>query len=118
MQQIITKKHINALTYEIVGAAIEVHKILGPGLLESNYEKALLHELFLRGLKTKTQQGVEVNYQGVTLDCPSRFDVLVEDLIVVENKAVIEMHPIFEATLLSYMKHLKAPKGILINLVL
>ena len=82
---------------------------------EKNYEKALIHELKLRGLNTKTQETVRVNYKGVDLDCPLRFDVLVEDLIIVENKSVIEMHPIFDATVLSYMKHLKKPKGILLN---
>lgn len=115
MKNTITKKYINKLTYEIVGAAIEVHKILGAGLLESNYEKALLHELALRNLKTKSQQSVTVNYKGIDLECPLRFDILVEDLILVENKSVIDMHPIFDATVLSYMKHLKVPKGILIN---
>ena len=115
MSRRITKKLINDLSYQIIGAAIEVHKILGPGLLESNYEKAIIHELNLRGLKTASQQSVEVNYKGVILDCPLRFDILVEDLIIVENKSVIEMHSVFDATLLSYMKHLKKPKGILIN---
>lgn len=114
-QRKVTKKYINQLTYQIVGAAIEVHKILGPGLLESQYEKALIHELNLRGLKNKSQQTVQVPYKGIILKCELRYDVLVEDLIVVENKATTEMHPVFDATILSYMKHLKAPKGILIN---
>ena len=115
MNHFVTKQTINELTYQIVGAAIEVHKILGPGLLEVNYEKALLHELALRGLKTSTQQRIEVVYKGIILDCDLRYDILVEDLILVENKSTNEMHPIFVATLLSYMKHLKIPKGILIN---
>jgi GxxExxY protein len=115
MNQFITQKTIIDLTYQIIGAAIEVHRILGPGLLEVNYEKALLHELALRGLKTRTQQRIEVEYKGIILDCELRYDVLVEDLILVENKSTREMHPIFVATLLSYMKHLKIPKGILIN---
>ena len=111
----ITKKAINDLSYEIIGAAIEVHKVLGPGLLESNYEKALIHELSLRGLRTKSQQIIQVPYKEILLDCELRYDILVEDLVLVENKAVLEIHPIFEATLLTYMKHLKIPKGILIN---
>ncbi|MBB3837771.1 GxxExxY protein [Runella defluvii] len=115
MSQIITKKIINDLTYQIIGAAIEVHKVLGPGLLESNYEKALIHELSLRGLHTKSQQTIQVPYKEILLDCELRYDILVEDLVIVENKAVLDMHPIFEATLLTYMKHLKIPKGILIN---
>ena len=115
MKQRLSKNTLDDLSYEIIGAAIEVHKILGPGLLEKNYEKALLHELQLRGLKTKDQQVVEVPYKGIMLDCELRYDVLVEDLIVVENKATLDIHPVFEATLLSYMKHLKRPKGILFN---
>ena len=115
MEQRITKKLVNELSYEIIGAAIEVHKFFGPGLVEKNYEKALLHELQLRNLKTTAQQNIEVPYKGIILECELRYDVLVENLIVVENKATIEMHPVFEAILLSYMKHLQAPKGILIN---
>lgn len=115
MTKIITKKLVNDLSYQIIGAAIEVHKVLGPGLLESNYEKALIHELSLRGLKTKSQQTIKVPFKGIFLDCELRYDILVEDLVLVENKAVLEMHPVFEATLLTYMKHLKIPKGILIN---
>ncbi len=115
MTKRISKELINDISYQIIGAAIEVHKILGPGLLEVNYEKALLHELSLRGLKTSTQQPIQVPYKGIILDCDLRYDVLVEDLILVENKATKDMHPIFVATLLSYMKHLQIPKGILIN---
>lgn len=110
MQMRITKKLIDELTYEIIGAAIEVHKELGPGLLESNYEKALLLELQLRGLKTESQKGIQASYKGLKLDCPMRCDVLVEGIILVENKSVVEMHHLFDATLLSYMKHLKNPK--------
>jgi GxxExxY protein len=115
MAKYVSKKTISELSYEILGAAIEVHKILGAGLLEANYEQALLHELFLRGLKTSTQQTIKVPYKDIVLDCELRYDVLVENLILVENKSTKEMHPIFTATLLSYMKHLKIPKGMLIN---
>lgn len=111
----VTKKYLDTLTYEIIGAAIEVHKVLGPGLLESIYEKAFVHELQLRGLKAFRQQTVPVDYKGVLLECEFRYDVLVEDLIICELKAVLEIHPVFEATLLSYMKHLQKPKGILMN---
>ncbi len=111
----ITKKTVNEISYQIIGAAIEVHRILGPGLLESNYEKALLHELGLRGLKTKSQQTIQAPYKDIMLDCEMRYDILVEDLIIVENKATIDIHPVFGATLMSYMKHLKKPKGILLN---
>ncbi|MBK6995216.1 MAG: GxxExxY protein [Lewinellaceae bacterium] len=99
----------------IIGAAIEVHKILGPGLLEKVYEAALMHELRLRGLKVVRQQAIIVNYKGVDLDCELRYDLLVENLIICELKSTREMHPIFDATLISYMKHLQKPKGILIN---
>ncbi len=115
MNQLITKKTINELSYQIIGAAIEVHKILGPGLLESNYEEALLYELSLRGLKTRSQQTIRIPYKEIMLDCELRYDVLVEDLILIENKATKDIHPIFVATLLSYMKHLQIPKGIMIN---
>jgi GxxExxY protein len=111
----VTKKSINAISYEIIGAAIEVHRILGSGLLESNYEEALIYELNQRGLRTKSQQFVKVPSKNIMLDCELRYDILVEDLVVIENKATLNMHPIFEATLLTYMKHLKTPKGILIN---
>jgi GxxExxY protein len=111
----ITKSYINALTYEIIGAAIEVHKELGPGLLESDYEAALLHELSLRGLKTTSQCEVEKNYKGISIKSLLRFDILVEGLIIIELKSVKDMNPIFDATIISYMKHMKKPKGILIN---
>lgn len=110
-----SKKKVDALSYKIIGAAIEVHKILGPGLLESVYEHALMHELQLRGLEATRQQHFPIDYKGIQLNCEFRFDMLVEDLIICELKAVQEMHPVFEATLLSYMKHLQKPKGILMN---
>ena len=115
MEQKISKKQVNDLSYQIIGAAIEVHKFFGPGLLEKNYEQALIHKLHLRGLHTQSQQEVQIPYKGIILNCDLRYDILVERLIVVENKAVSEIHPVFMATLLSYMKHLRVPKGILIN---
>lgn len=98
MQKRITKKLVNELTYQIMGAAIEVHKILGPGLLESNYEKALIHELNLRGIITESQKGIQATYKGVKIECPMRCDVLVEDIILVENKSALELHPVYDAT--------------------
>jgi len=112
---VVTKKQLNELSYEIIGAAIEVHKVLGPGLLEKVYEPGMMRELELRGLRTSRQKAIVIDYKGFDLDCDLRYDLLVEDLIVCELKAVTEMHPIFEATLLSYMKHLKKPKGLLFN---
>jgi GxxExxY protein len=110
-----TKKQIDELSYKIIGCAIEVHKELGPGLLESIYEKCLLYELKLKGFKVRNQLTVPIYYKDLELDCDLRLDVLVEDLIVVELKSVNEMHPIFEAQLLTYMKLTESPKGILIN---
>lgn len=110
-----TKKYLNDLTYQIVGAAIEVHKALGPGLLESVYHKCLKHELLKRQLNFVSEFVVPVNYKGLELDAELRCDILVDDAIVVEIKAVEAIAPVFEAQLLTYMKLLKKPKGILIN---
>lgn len=110
-----TKKQIDKISYEIIGAAIEVHKVLGPGLLESVYEKAMMVELQMRNLTVKKQQKILVEYKGVPLDVDFRYDLLVQDAVICEIKSVIELHPVFKATLLSYMNHLKKPKGILIN---
>lgn len=110
-----TKKELNDLTYKILGAAIEVHKILGPGLLESIYHKCLKQEFLMRGIAHSNEFLVPVQYKGIDVDTELRCDFLVEDKIVVELKAVVEIAPIFEAQLLTYMKLLEMPKGILIN---
>ena len=111
----ITQSYIDQLTYEIIGCAIEVHKELGHGLLESIYEKCLIHELKLNGFEVKNQMTIPLFYKGIDMDCNLRFDILVNDLVVVELKSVVMMHPIFEAVLLTYMKLLLKPKGILFN---
>ncbi|MDB5249356.1 MAG: hypothetical protein JWQ40_3750 [Segetibacter sp.] len=111
----ITKKYIDELTYKIIGCAIEVHKELGPGLLESIYHKCFLYELDQKGLKYQSELQVPVLYKGPRLHAGLRLDVLVEDLVIVELKSVQDLHPIFDATLLSYMRLLQKPKGILIN---
>ncbi len=111
----LSQKYLDDLTYEIIGCAIEVHKILGPGLLESVYEKCFIHELRSRGLKIQSQQRIPINYKGLELDAELRFDVLVEDLIIAELKAMDGILPIHEAVLLTYMKMLEKPKGIIIN---
>jgi len=111
----VTQKLINELSYNIIGCAIEVHKELGPGLLESVYERCLLHELTLKGYNVKSQLTVPVLYKGLEIDCDLRLDVMVEGLIVVELKSVKEMQPVFEAQLLTYMKLTECPKGVLIN---
>jgi len=111
----ITKKNIDDLTYEIIGSAIEVHKIMGRGLLESVYHQCLKEELLHRKINFQTEMKIPVDYKGKTLDIDFRCDLFVENCIVVELKAVNEMNTIFEAQLLTYMKLLKCPKGILIN---
>lgn len=111
----ITKKYLDELTYEIIGSAIEVHKFMGGGLLESVYHQCLKEELMLRKINFLTEMKIPVVYKGKTLDIDFRCDLFVENSIVVELKAVNEMNAIFEAQLLTYMKLLKCPKGILIN---
>jgi len=110
-----TKKEVTQLSYDVVNCAIEVHKELGPGLLESVYEKCMMQELLLRGYRVARQVRVNVNYKGVDLDVDLRLDLLVNDTIVVELKAVENILPVHEAQLLTYMKLLKKPQGLLIN---
>jgi GxxExxY protein len=111
----ISKKYLDDLTYRIIGCAIEVHKYLGPGLLESLYEKCFTRELELNGIKHKSQISVPLRYKGLLLDSYLRFDVLVEDMILVELKATDVLLPIYEAKLLTYVQMLEKPKGVLIN---
>ena len=103
------------LTETIIGAAIEVHRDKGPGLIESIYEWCLSKELELRGLATVSQKTVLVEYKGFTREEPLRFDLLVAGCVLVEAKAVQEVLPIHKAQLLSYMKLLDVPLGLLIN---
>jgi GxxExxY protein len=103
------------LTHEIIAAAIEVHKDKGPGLLESVYEWCLMIELGLRGYTTTNQRSVQIHYKGHMREEVLRFDVLVEGCVFVEVKAVDKVHPIHKAQLLSYMKLLEIPVGLLIN---
>jgi GxxExxY protein len=112
---LITQDYLDKLTYKIIGAAIVVHKELGPGLYEKVYEKCLEKELQDLRLKVESQQSVPVVHKGLSLDCEIRYDLLVENAIVVELKAVEILHPLFESQLLTYMKLLKKPKGILLN---
>jgi len=103
------------LTSEIIAAAIEVHKDKGPGLLEPIYEWCLIKELGLRKLETVSQKTVLITYKGFVREEPLRFDVLVESCVLVEAKSVAEVLPIHKAQLLSYMKLLDAPLGLLIS---
>ena len=113
--RLMTKRDINDLTFDIIGAAIEVHKELGPGLLESVYHKCLKYEFELRGINNSSELPVKVSYKGINLDTELRCDFLVENIIVVELKAVIEFAPVHDAQILIYMKLLEKPKGLLIN---
>jgi GxxExxY protein len=110
-----SKKQINDLAYTIVGAAIEVHKHLGPGLLESIYELCLFEEIASLGLKVVAQPSFEVQYKGKSLGKILRPDLVVEDIVIVEIKAVETMIPLYHAQLLSYLKLTGLPKGLLIN---
>jgi GxxExxY protein len=103
------------LTESIIAAAIEVHRDKGPGLIESIYEWCLIKELGLRGLNSTSQKSVLIKYKGFTREEPLRFDVLVEGCVLVEAKAVTQVLPIHKAQLLSYMKLLDIPLGLLIN---
>lgn len=111
----ITQKHIQEISYKIIGCAIEVHKHLGPGLLESVYESCLIDEIKNAGLSVKSQIYVPVYYKGKDLGGSLKLDLLVNDLIIVEEKAVEQMIPLFKAQLLSYLKLTGKPKGLLIN---
>lgn len=110
-----TKKYLNEITYQVVGCAIEVHKHLGPGLLESVYEKCFLKELNLRGISYQSQVWVPLQYKGLDINAELRLDVLVEDVLCVELKAQQGMLSVHDAILLSYMRMLQKPKGVLIN---
>src|SRR6266704_5256502 len=105
----------SGLTETIIAAAIEVHRDKGPGLIESIYEWCLLKELGLRGLECITQKSVLIEYKGFTREEPLRFDVLVQSCVLVEAKTVEQVLPIHKAQLLSYMKLLNVPLGLLIN---
>ena len=105
----------DALTEKIIGCAIEVHRTLGPGLLESAYEQCLARELSLREVGFRLQVPVPVEYKGVHLDCGYRIDVLVDEQVILELKSIERILAIHEAQLLTYMKLANVTKGLLIN---
>ena len=107
--------HINELSRAVIGAAIEVHKALGPGLLESAYEHCLAHEFDLRGIPYERQKPCGVTYKGTNLDVGYRLDFLVAGRLVVELKAVIELHPIHEAQVITYLKLTECKLALIIN---
>lgn len=110
-----SKKYLTELTYKIIGAAIEVHKILGPGLLESVYHKCLAYEFKLRGISYLSELDIPVHYKDLVVETPFRCDFQVEHAIVVELKSAEAVPPIHVAILLTHMKLLEKPKGIMIN---
>jgi GxxExxY protein len=103
------------LTEQIIGACVEVHRELGPGLLESSYEQCLCHELNLRGLRTRRQIELPIVYKGVRIDCAYRIDIVVEDRVLLEVKAVEQLAPIHEAQLITYLKLSRIRVGLLLN---
>lgn len=105
----------DALSNQVIGCAIEVHRELGPGLLESTYEQCLAHELMQNGIACQLQHPLPVQYKGLRLDCGYRVDVLVEDSLILELKSVAEIVGIHEAQLLTYMKLACIRTGLLIN---
>lgn len=111
----ITQKYLDKLTYEVIGSAIEVHKIMGKGLLENVYHQCLKEELSNRKINFSSELKIPVIYKNKELEIDFKCDLYIENCLVVELKSVTEINALHEAQLLTYMKLLKAPKGILIN---
>ncbi len=110
-----SKKFIDNLEYEVTGACIEVHKSIGPGLLESVYHRCLERELQLRNISFKSECIVDVVYKDIIINTALRIDLLIENCLILELKTVDSFHPIHDAQILTYMKLSNAPKGLLIN---
>ena len=106
---------LNAITEQIIGAAMDVHRVIGPGLLESAYEACLAFELRARGFRVEQQKPLPVVYKQVKLDCGYRLDMVVNDLVIVEIKAVEKLNAVHEARLLSYLRLLNCRVGLLLN---
>jgi len=111
----VTKKYLDDLTYEIIGAAIEVHNVLGSGLLESIYHKCMKHELILRGIKFESEVPIPIIFKGVDLGLGYRCDLIIEENIIVELKSVEKLVPINSTQIISHINLMEKPKGILIN---
>ncbi|MBL3546230.1 MULTISPECIES: GxxExxY protein [Chryseobacterium] len=105
----------NELSYKIIGAAIEVHKTLGVGLLESAYEAALVYELKTLGLNVKQQISLPLTYKEITIENAYKIDLIVDDKVIIEVKSVLELHPIFHSQVLTYLKQANIKLGLLIN---
>ena len=110
-----TKSYLKKLIYQVIGGAIEVHKVLGPGLLESVYHKCMEKELDLRVIAFQSELTLPVGYKGMEVNTELRCDLFIENILPVELKAVEDILPIHEAQILTYMKLLHVPKGLLIN---
>ena len=110
-----SEKKFSDLSNKVIGCAIEVHRFLGPGLLESAYRNCLCHELSLNGISFETEKPLPVSYKGCNLDCGYRIDILVEGNLIIELKSVSEILEVHKAQLLSYMKLLGIKEGLLIN---
>ncbi|WP_294277367.1 GxxExxY protein [uncultured Chryseobacterium sp.] len=111
----ITKKYLNELTYRIIGACIDVHKIVGPGLYEEIYHKCLEREFDLLNIKYTSELEIPLIYKDLKIDCKVKCDFLIENIIVFEIKSVAEIHNIHKAHTMNYMNMLKVPKSILVN---
>jgi len=111
----INRKFLSDLEYEVTGACIEVHKALGPGLLESIYHKCLKRELQLKNINFTSEKRIFITYKGSVLDTEVRADFFIENCLILELKSVERVLPIHEAQILTYMKILEVPKGLLIN---
>ena len=105
----------DVLSHRVIGCALEVHRVLGPGLLESTYQQCLAREMELHGIRFAAQRPLPVEYKGVRLDCGHRIDLVVEEQLIIELKSVEQTHPVHGAQLLSYMKLANIRTGLLIN---
>lgn len=112
---LLTRNYLKDLVYRVNGAAIEVHKTLCPGLLECTYHKCMIHELKLRNINFKSELVIPIDYKGFEIDAQLKCDLLIEDVLVVELKSVTCVAPIHVAQLLTYMKLLSSPIGLMIN---
>ena len=110
-----TAVYLNGLTDQIIGAAVAVHRALGPGLLESAYEACLYYELVKRGLSVERQKPLPLTHEGVKLDCSYRMDLVVENCVIVEVKAVAKLDRVHEAQMLSYLKLADLCVGLILN---
>lgn len=115
MDKIISQKYVDQIAHAIIGCAIDIHKELGPGLLESAYEKCMIYLLNKKGFKVESQLEVPITFQDLIVSKAYKLDLLVEDLVIVELKAIREFTPVDKAQILTYLRFMKKPKGILIN---